>query len=65
MNWFTKKRKSKGERLKAQATHTDDFGALYKYVNGRLFHFRRHPCWDDICVWGIINLPKDHKIYKR
>jgi hypothetical protein len=43
-----------GFMLMAQATHTDEYSQLYKYVNGRLFvykmcHISRHyppaPCW--------------------
>ena len=44
----------RGPELMAQATHTDEFRQLYKYVNGRLFvykvcHVNRYytlvPCW--------------------
>lgn len=67
MSWFHSRMKDKGDRLKHQATHTDQFGALYKYVNGRLFHFRRHPYYHGMItlyVWGVINLPSDYEIFE-
>lgn len=61
------KRIAKGARLRAQATHTDTMGALYKYVNGKLFHFRichylytKRPI--SIPCWGFINLPASHQL---
>ncbi|QAY01173.1 hypothetical protein ASwh1_107 [Aeromonas phage Aswh_1] len=57
----------RGDYLRTQATHTDQFGALYKYVNGRLFHFRWYRGYPtpsrDLAVWGIFNTPKNHEIF--
>lgn len=50
-------------RLRHSATHTDQFGALYKYVNGQLFHYRVHH-WGHgrIPCWGPISLPKGYEL---
>lgn len=51
-------------KLLDQATHTDQFGALYKYVNGKLFHWRYYP--DRYCpiyCWGPIVLPVSHSVF--
>lgn len=58
--------KKRAVKLRKQATHTDMYGALYKYVNGRLFHFRYYPYYQDMInlyVWGFIKLPNNHKIF--
>lgn len=60
-------RRAYGAKLRAQATHTDVCGALYKYVNGQLFHYRVHHTWgvgsSDQHCWGTITLPASHRIF--
>ena len=46
------------KRLMAQATHTDNNGKLYKYVNGRLFRYKESSNWwpglrDQFLHWSI------------
>lgn len=58
-------RAKRNRTLLAQATHTDHFGALYKYVNGKLFHWRCHHVGAlyPIHCWGPITLPVSHEVY--
>lgn len=58
-------RAARNRKLLDQATHTDVYGALYKYVNGKLFHWRCYyigTCFPVHC-WGPITLPARHNIY--
>lgn len=58
-------RAARHRKLLAQATHTDNFGALYKYVNGKLFHWRyyRYGQYPAIYCWGPIVLPVSHNVF--
>lgn len=58
------KMRKKEKALRSQATHIDQFGALYKQVNGQMFHFRRYPMYPShhLPCWATITLPADYKL---
>lgn len=58
-------RAARHRKLLDQATHTDQFGALYKYVNGKLFHWRYYSegYLRPMYCWGPIVLPVSHTVF--